>query len=352
MSFIISIIVPVFNGMGYIQRTLENFSKIHLVTDHIEIILIDDGSTDGTRDIIRAGIDLIPNLTIIWQEKNSGVGAARNAGFRAAKGHYIWCVDADDVIEIDKITDVLDYIKFMDPEVLVVGAQWVRSFAEPSSRHEKILIEIYGPRNCSLRGDEYYCRNHSNCYFFMFIVKRDIIVNRSIYFVDRLYMEDFEILPRLLMHVERLFVSDIIIYDYIIRSNSLVYNASPESVLFRLSSMIEVWRHLAQTQQLEECRDFMKETIIKQLQSLEYKIRYAYIDADLGLDVDNDLLKRMKEVGLFPFSHVEQAPLWRCAVRYVIMQFLNLFPINGRHIIRFLHPGIRRRSHPSKFRLT
>ncbi|MDM1406872.1 glycosyltransferase [Myroides sp. DF42-4-2] len=108
----ISIIVPVYNGAAYIERTLESILKQSLTA--IEVIVVDDGSTDHTLSILAAIKN--PKLRVL-SKQNGGVSSARNAGMKAAKGMYIGFVDADDVVK-DNLFEQL-YQASADMDVVV-----------------------------------------------------------------------------------------------------------------------------------------------------------------------------------------------------------------------------------------
>jgi glycosyltransferase involved in cell wall biosynthesis len=91
---LISVIVPTFNRAYCISRTID--SALAQSHNDLEIIVIDDGSFDGTGALIQDRYGSEPRVRYIWQE-NSGVSAARNAGFREALGDYIALLDSDDV---------------------------------------------------------------------------------------------------------------------------------------------------------------------------------------------------------------------------------------------------------------
>ncbi len=90
----VSVIIPVYNGEKTIKRCIE--SVLNQTLSDIEIIVVNDGSTDTTPDILKSLDD--GRLSVITQE-NAGQGYARNAGMDAASGEYIGFVDADDTIE-------------------------------------------------------------------------------------------------------------------------------------------------------------------------------------------------------------------------------------------------------------
>jgi glycosyltransferase involved in cell wall biosynthesis len=87
----LSVIMPVYNEAGTIQKILDRVIATGLT---YEIILVDDGSRDGTRDIL-AGLDGRKNIHIIFHEKNKGKGAAVRTGIAAATGDVILIQDAD-----------------------------------------------------------------------------------------------------------------------------------------------------------------------------------------------------------------------------------------------------------------
>ena len=92
----ISIIVPVYNCAKYIKKCLD--SLINQTFKNIEIILVNDGSTDNSEEIIQSYDD---NRIVYIKQKNQGPSAARNLGIDLAKGEYIGFVDSDDWIDAD-----------------------------------------------------------------------------------------------------------------------------------------------------------------------------------------------------------------------------------------------------------
>ena len=95
-SYDISIIVPVYNTESYLQECID--SLLNQTKDNIEIILVNDGSVDGSKDIILANCQLHDNITFVDQP-NKGVCIARNAGIDVAKGKYIGWLDSDDFLK-------------------------------------------------------------------------------------------------------------------------------------------------------------------------------------------------------------------------------------------------------------
>ena len=96
----ISVIIAAYNAEDFIEETLD--SVLHQIMDDYEVIVIDDGSTDRTPEILEQYAQLYDSLHIMKQD-NKGPSAARNAGLTIAKGKYLYFLDADDVLELDSL---------------------------------------------------------------------------------------------------------------------------------------------------------------------------------------------------------------------------------------------------------
>ena len=92
----ISVIVPAYNVEKYLRRCLD--SLVYQTYPHLEILVIDDGSTDGTRGIIEEYVSRFAGKVFLYAQENAGQAAARNNGISYATGEYIGFVDADDFV--------------------------------------------------------------------------------------------------------------------------------------------------------------------------------------------------------------------------------------------------------------
>jgi glycosyltransferase involved in cell wall biosynthesis len=104
---LISIVIPVYNEQKYIQKTLARLADLSISGWQKEIIIVDDGSTDGTRELLR---DLKSDYKIIFQAKNGGKGLALRTGFAACQGEIIAIQDADweyDPADLPPLIDLL-----------------------------------------------------------------------------------------------------------------------------------------------------------------------------------------------------------------------------------------------------
>ena len=93
----VSVIVPVYNVEEYLERCLD--SLVNQTLKDIEIIIVNDGSTDGSKEIIQKYLNKYKNIVYLEKE-NGGLSSARNYGIPYAKGEYIGFVDSDDYVEL------------------------------------------------------------------------------------------------------------------------------------------------------------------------------------------------------------------------------------------------------------
>ena len=114
---LVSVIIPVHNGVELVVATLTSVLK---QTHHnLEVLVVDDGSTDATADVVRERFDGDPRVRVISQP-NRGVAAARNRGLEEARGPLVAFVDADDLWKPDKLSRQVKCIEGAGPDVAVV----------------------------------------------------------------------------------------------------------------------------------------------------------------------------------------------------------------------------------------
>lgn len=127
MNIAVSVIVPVFNGEEYIERCISSITNQTL--KNIEIIVIDDGSADGTLKVLEQIKD---ERITVKSQKNTGQGIARNNGIEMAQGEYIAFVDADDTIEKNMLEKM--YLKAKREKADVVQCNIRDIYADGSDR--------------------------------------------------------------------------------------------------------------------------------------------------------------------------------------------------------------------------
>lgn len=133
----ISIIIPVYNAEKYIEKCLD--SVLNQTYKNIEIIVINDGSTDNSYDVLKK----YKNKIILINQKNHGVSYSRNVGIDKSTGDYIMFIDGDDWIDEDMVLNMVDVIK--EKKVDIVRCGYIREFPDHKEEltitNDKVIIE-------------------------------------------------------------------------------------------------------------------------------------------------------------------------------------------------------------------
>ena len=103
----VSIIIPVYNGLPYIDRCLEAIVASGVSADKYEIIAVDDNSTDASLEKLQEWASKVENMRV-YHRRKAGPGGARNLGLNYAKGRYIMFVDVDDLVHSASLAQLLN----------------------------------------------------------------------------------------------------------------------------------------------------------------------------------------------------------------------------------------------------
>lgn len=145
----LSIIIPVYKAEAYLRRCLDSILKDAPVND-IEIIAVNDGSPDGSLDILREYENHYPCVHVI-DKPNGGVSSARNAGLDAATGKYVMFVDADDAVDSEALWNLYDNVKDSGAQYVITpytrvarnGEAFTASIPETSTADPRVMAERF-----------------------------------------------------------------------------------------------------------------------------------------------------------------------------------------------------------------
>lgn len=148
---ILSIIIPAYNAVDYIEKCIRTAENQDIPKDEYEIIVVNDGSTDGLELLIHNLQLEYSNLILINQE-NQGVSAARNKGFANARGKYLLPIDSDDFIEPNSFKLIVEKLGLLNPDLLFLHYQkidelgkviWQSDFSEFEGKIDNTLNSFY-----------------------------------------------------------------------------------------------------------------------------------------------------------------------------------------------------------------
>jgi Glycosyltransferases involved in cell wall biogenesis len=215
MALRLSIIIPFYNVERFIADCLDSVFNQDIPLSDYEVICVNDGSPDHSRDIVLQYMERFPNLRLIEHEKNKKLGAARNTGRTIARGRYIWNVDSDDKIVPNCLSEMLGICEENDLDVLEFRPV---SFSEEG---EKELPSV-PPTQYPLTGLDYM--EHLDAYtlsqmssVWRKMIRRSFLDDNGIFSPEINYGEDVPYSFKVLISARRLMCVSKICYKY--RSN-------------------------------------------------------------------------------------------------------------------------------------
>ena len=206
----VSVIVPVYNVEKYLEKSLNSLIK-QTISEDIEIIVVNDGSTDGSHDIIKEYEEKYSNV-IYLKKENGGLSDARNYGLKRATGDYIAFLDSDDFVDETLYEKLYNKAIEEDADYVECDFYW----AYPKGRKDKYRLKW----DKGLRyKDKKEMISHGRVCAWNKLIKKDIITQE---FPKGLKFEDIEFFYKLVPNINKVaFVEEPLIY-YVQRKNSLV----------------------------------------------------------------------------------------------------------------------------------
>ena len=201
-----SVIIPVYNTKEYLEECIE--SVLAQTQKEIEIIIIDDGSDDGSLDIIDDYVRRYPFIRKI-EQNHLFQGTARNRGLEAASGKYVYFMDSDDAIKPDLFSRCYALCKSEDLDYVTFDAH---GFVYDENDTELTIPDdifdrtVLGIEDRIYTGPEFWTdfyNRHGILYLcWLHYIKRDFLLENDLFFEERTYFEDNDWILRLYMNAQ------------------------------------------------------------------------------------------------------------------------------------------------------
>lgn len=230
MQYEITIGIPVFRAVDYIEKTM--LSALAQTFSSIEYLIIDDGSSDGSIDIVerlRLEHPRGSDIHILYNNRNCGVGVTRNRILDEAKGRYLFFLDSDDLIEPDTIQCLYEKIVENQADVAYGSLEKI-DMVNNTPPHSFTL-----PNLCLLSVDEmasYAFRNFNtfqisvcNC-----LMNLDFLRSNRLRFIETVFWEDLAFTYEMVIKVRRAIFLSKITYHYLCRPGSLSHYQDREQL--------------------------------------------------------------------------------------------------------------------------
>ncbi|MBE6149307.1 MAG: glycosyltransferase [Firmicutes bacterium] len=224
MNSKISIVIPVYNVEKYLKRCLD--SIVNQKSDFIEIVLVDDGSSDKS-SIICEEYSKKYSYIKAFSKSNGGASSARNYGIKKATGQYIWFIDSDDKIKNGCLNDIKNILERIKPDVVISQSKKV---LENGDMIDECIYTIPEGEYNSCQFMKVLKRNPKSVIFApqYYIVKRDFIIKNNIYFYEGIIHEDELWIPQLLIKSNKIYYSNLNIYYHYMWEGSVMHSTKRE----------------------------------------------------------------------------------------------------------------------------
>ena len=228
----VSIIVPIYNVEMYIEKCLETL--VNQTLKDIEIILVNDGSKDGSAEIAKKYLEKYPEKIVYLEKENGGLSDSRNYGLPHAKGEYIAFLDSDDYVEENMYEEMYELAKKEDSDMVQCNFYW-----EYPDKNKKKIGELkqYSNKKEMLVKTRVEAWNK--------LIKREILVkNPEIRFPKGLRYEDVEFTYKLIPYVEKISILNKPFIHYIQRGNSIsnTQNERTKEIFDVLDNVIKYYK--------------------------------------------------------------------------------------------------------------
>ncbi|CAD7808371.1 putative glycosyltransferase EpsJ [Chryseobacterium aquaeductus] len=246
----ISIIVPVYNVENYLAKCLD--SLVNQTYQNIEILVVNDGSKDGSERIIQDYARIFPEKIKAFNKENGGLSDARNFGIDHATGDYLGFVDSDDFVTETMFEEMIDLAEKHHAEIVICNIQKVNEHGNLTQKltqipnmPEKIDLE----ENFSVFSDlSYFACNK--------LFKKELFKKKR--FKKGVHFEDIQLIPQLLLECKTLAQTQNFHYQYLERTDSISKSHTEKGLdILKAVEDVEIYfKSSSYSEKLKELKNF------------------------------------------------------------------------------------------------
>lgn len=308
----LSVIIPVYNAERYLAACLESVVRQGL--EDCEVIVVDDGATDGSPQICDEYAARYPQFRVIHQE-NRGVAAARNRGIDEAQGEYVVFLDSDDFWVPGSIGPLLAKAREHDLDVL--GFKYVN--VPEDTKEVPPFDGAIGPIEV-LDGVDFVSKHNFVAVSVVYLAKREHLVSNRITFPAGHMVEDAGLSMRVYLNAKRMAQTECVAYCYRYCPASITHNKSEQHLRRILGDFLYAASDVNSI--INEHRERMTELCYERCRTR--RDSYVFLGAVRALRQGQvkEYLSSAKEQGLYPFKRMSHTdyPGLKFTVLHRLMQ--------------------------------
>lgn len=276
MEALVSVIIPMYNVEKYIDECIK--SVINQTYKNLEIILINDGSTDNSYDICKKYSETDARIILINKE-NGGSASAKNFGLKIAKGDYITFVDSDDFIQNDMIEYMLNKIEKTKADI--IQCDFISLYKDSKVISKSGITEETISSQMFLK---LFLTEWKNSLFWNKLFKKEVI--KGVYFKEGRCIDDEFFTYKCVIKSRSVTLSDKIVYNYRIRKSGVMRSEKSQKQILRdrIDYLVERYNIVS-----DVYKDLEKEFLEHMLTYFIIISRDYYIDEDLIIYIKENL---------------------------------------------------------------
>lgn len=316
----LSIIVPVYNVEKYIGACLESIFKQGLDDNQFEVIIVNDGTKDGSMEVIADIICQHDNITVINQE-NQGLSVARNNGIRIAKGEYILMPDSDDLLIENSLSQLLKTALHTKADLIVADSVEVypdEKLPDNRIQEKKYLIK-------EKDGEHFFIEELNPCYCQVWraLYRREFLINNDLKFVPGIFFQDIPFTHECYIKANKCIKASWILYIYRKeRFGAATASFSPKKAQSFIIALAKTW----ELKQLKKVSPDIKFKLEENLYFLFFSIVYKTIHSINKMSERNKTIDLLKDtIPHLYFNHTIKQRITTLMVKYCPHLFINIF---------------------------
>ena len=262
----ISVIIPIYNVEEYLKECLD--SVLGQDCPGLEIICIEDDSTDHSKEILSDYIKKDNRIKAIYQEENKGLSAARNIGLDYAKGKYILFLDSDDYLEQHALRKLWETAEQQEAEVISFSS---RTFGAGliTNGYDGLRKNFTGKKQSGVEAFVEQNRiGDYKCTVWQYLYQRQFLEQNKIRFIEGIYHEDIAFSFCVYMCAESIYFMREILHGYRIREGSITTN--DDFLIERIDSFLYSYQYCKKYIQTLELTEIRHQALKIQLDNIFY----------------------------------------------------------------------------------
>ena len=297
---LISIVIPVYNVKNYLENCLD--SVLNQTYKNIEIILVNDGSTDESNEICKKYAKIDKRISLINKE-NGGLSDARNVGVKSSKGDFITFIDSDDEVDVSYVEYLYDLCKEFNADIASCSHKVLKNHNEINqvSKGESYR-KYFNPENAL---DEMLCDKAISIAAWAKLYKKRLF--DSISFPVGKICEDNGTTYKLILNSNGVAVGNSVNYYYFKRKNSIMtinFNFKKKDLIFLTDIMcdeiFQIYPELKDS--LEKKKIESRFSLLRQIECSNNPLVYK----ELEKEVISYILERKKEILVNPKTNIRE----------------------------------------------